>query len=235
MIKGILFDKDGTLLDFNRTWLRPYQQATSYLAHSVGQPALASTLMQTGGYIEATGRWVADSLLASGSNQQILEHWAQQLGQPLDRQRRDVINKIFADAASHYDPVLDDMAGFFRQLRDRNLILGLATMDDEANARGMLQILRLSGFFDFVCGADSGYGVKPDPGMVFAFGQHCNLPPSEIIMVGDSPKDLKMGRNAQVALSLGVLTGAHGPAELAPHADRVLDNIEGLIDLLDVT
>ena len=82
MIKGILFDKDGTLLDFNRTWLRPYQEATRYLAHSVGRPALASTLMQTGGYIEATGRWMADSLLASGSNQQILEHWGQQIGQP---------------------------------------------------------------------------------------------------------------------------------------------------------
>ena len=63
-IKGILFDKDGTLLDFNRSWLAPYLQASEYLANSVGQPELAAQLMEKGGYIAQTDSWISDSLLA---------------------------------------------------------------------------------------------------------------------------------------------------------------------------
>ncbi len=231
-IKGILFDKDGTLLDFNRTWLKPYQQVTQYLAEYMGQPELGDALMRKGGFIPETRGWVSDSLLASGSNEQILELWSRQIGRPIIGEHLEFFKQTFAHAANNYVPALDDLHGFLNGLKRRGIRLGLATMDDEKNARGMLQKLNLNGLFDFVCGADSGHGVKPEPGMIHAFCNTCDLISRQVIMVGDSPKDLTMGRNADVAYSVGVLTGAHDRAGLERYSDYIFENISGLEQIL---
>ncbi len=233
MIKGILFDKDGTLLDFNATWLDAYIQAANHVAESVGRPELTESLLRSGGYDMATGQWGADSLLASGSNQQILESWSDQIGQPLNGSRLSAIQDIFAYAAGNPVPAIQDLREYLLGLKDRGLKNGLATMDDERNAISMIEKLNLVNCFDFVCGADSGYGVKPDPGMVEAFCRHCGLSPGQVIMVGDSPKDINMGVNAGAALSVGVLTGSHNRRELGKHTGTVLENIAELGDLLD--
>ena len=232
IIKGILFDKDGTLLDFNGTWLEPYLKASRYLADCAGDPALADRLMRNGGYIEKTGGWQCDSLLASGSNAQIYEFWADEMGGLMTSNQIDRIREIFSHAASSYVPAVENIGELLQSLRDQGIKLGLATMDDESNARGMLSQLNLTDYFDFICGADSGYGVKPEVGMVSGFCEACGLTPAQILMVGDSPKDLNMGKNAGAALSVGVLTGAHSREELQLIGDVVIENISGLDDLI---
>lgn len=227
-IKGVLFDKDGTLLDFNGTWLEPYRQATEFIAQRIERPEIKESLMTEGGFIPETEGWLSDSLLASASNQQILEFWSEQIGQPIVGENLTHINQIFAHAADHYVPAIEDLHGFLSSLKARDIRLGLATMDDEKNACGMLAKLHLTELFDFVCGADSGHGVKPEPGMVYAFCQSCGLLPKQVIMVGDSPKDLNMGKNAGVAYSIGVLTGAHERTGLEAHGDYIFENITGL-------
>ncbi len=233
MIKGVLFDKDGTLLDFNRTWLGPYRQAANYISAYMAQPELGQSLMRAGGFIAESESWRSDSLLASGSNAQILDFWSGEIGQPIAGDHLSRIKTIFARAANHHVPALDDLPGFLQGLTAQGMVLGVATMDDEENVRGMLASLQLTEYFDFVCGADSGHGVKPEAGMVHAFCSACALSPGNVMMVGDSPKDLHMGRNAGVAYCVGVLTGAHGRGELAQYGDYVFDNISGLQRLLE--
>ena len=232
-VKGILFDKDGTLIDFNRSWLAPYLKATSYLAQSVGRPELADTLMANGGYLKETQSWVPDSLLASGSNQQILDAWSLQIGEPIQGERLETIYAIFSLASDSYVAVIDDMNSFLQSLKRRGIKLGVATMDDVSNAHEMINKLSLSGIFDFVCGANSGFGVKPEPGMVHGFCAQCGLDPNEIMMVGDSPRDLNMGKNAGVKMSVGVLTGAHSEEELRQYGDAVIKNISEIPSLLN--
>ena len=227
-IKGILFDKDGTLLDFNRTWLGPYRRAVEYLQGRFGKIADADMLLARGGFIAEDQTWRADSPLASGSNQEIIEFWKSIIGPTFTDADRRALVSFFTLPPGGYAPVVDDLKSLFAELRQPDLQFGLATMDDEANAHDMLQGLGVEALFDFVCGADSGYGVKPQAGMALAFCRACGLRSDQIIMVGDSPKDLNMGRNAGVALNVGVLTGAHSEADLAPWADLVLDSIVGL-------
>jgi phosphoglycolate phosphatase len=232
MIKGILFDKDGTLLDFNGTWLEPYLQASRYLADCVGDPTLADRLMRNGGYIEKTGGWQCDSLLASGSNEQIYEFWSAEMGGLMTSAQIARVQEIFSHASSSYVPAVENIGKILQALKLQGMKLGLATMDDELNARGMLQQLHITDYFDFICGADSGYGVKPEAGMINGFCAVCDLVPAEVLMVGDSPKDLNMGKNAGAALSVGVLTGAHSREELQMIGDVVIENISGLEALI---
>ncbi|MDD9884139.1 MAG: peptide-methionine (R)-S-oxide reductase MsrB [Gammaproteobacteria bacterium] len=248
-IKGILFDKDGTLVDFNRTWLQPYRRAAAYLQSRFGAAADADELLARGGFVAESNTWRPDSPLASGSNAGIFDCWATVIGAPITGETLRAVEAILKLPPDGYAPAVDDLAGLLVELRacdggggdgdgddddgdtGGGIKFGVATMDIAANAERMLRAAGVAQLFDFVCGADSGYGVKPAPGMARAFCDTCNLAAAQVMVVGDSPKDLAMGENAGAAFSVGVLTGAHTAADLA-RADRVLNSIADLPALL---
>jgi phosphoglycolate phosphatase len=105
-------------------------------------------------------------------------------------------------------------------------------MDGEAAARATIASLGIGDDLAFVCGFDSGYGIKPGPGMAEAFIAEVGVAPEDVVMVGDAVKDLQMGLAAGCGLRVGVLTGAADRAELAPHADHVLASIATLPEVL---
>ena len=77
-IRGVLFDKDGTLIDFFQTWAPAYEQAAHHVAR--GDARLAEHLLTLGGRDPATKRFRPESPLASGTNEQITRLWAAAAG-----------------------------------------------------------------------------------------------------------------------------------------------------------
>lgn len=231
-ITSVLFDKDGTLIDFNRSWLERYREAAQVLVQHTASDAGVDDLLAAGGYVAEHDHWRADSVLASGSNLQILEFWEAQLRTPLTDEIKSRYTAILSAPPASHAVVLDDLPGYCLTLTQRGYQLGVATMDDEADARMMLQQTDCLDVMSFVCGADSGFGLKPDPGMVEAFARHLELPVSSVMMVGDSPRDLKMGRAAGAGATVGVLTGASARIDLEPWADLICDDIGQLLALL---
>ena len=132
---------------------------------------------------------------------------------------------IFGRCPSHHLTRLD-------ALRARGLRLGVATNDAEIPARAHLDAAGVTDRFDFIAGSDSGHGGKPAPGQLLAFCATVGLPPSDVIMVGDSLHDLHAGRAAGMR-SIAVLTGMATEADLAPHATTVLPDIGALPGWLD--
>ena len=70
-INGILFDKDGTLLDYAKSWL-PVNRELARIA-AEGDPELADRLLAACGMDPITGHVVPDSLLAAGNTEEIAE------------------------------------------------------------------------------------------------------------------------------------------------------------------
>jgi phosphoglycolate phosphatase len=225
--RGILFDKDGTLLDFNRTWLPIYLYAANEFA--AGDAALAGQLLSRHGFDPGRQRFAGGSLLAAGNNHQIAEAWAVHLQQPGQSTAISIrLNEIFRDQGALQATPVERLAVTLRRLKQSGMSLGVATADSHQGIINTLQAFDVLQEFDFLAGYDSGHGVKPDAGMVLAFCRQMGLSPAEVVVVGDNRHDIEMGRNAGVGLCIGVLTGTSERGELETIADAVLDDIASL-------
>jgi phosphoglycolate phosphatase len=218
-VKGLCFDKDGTLFDFAATW---EAWAQAFLHRTVqGDVARAAHLGAAIGFDLERGKFAADSIVIAGTPGEIADVLAPHLPEHSRGGLLDILNEEAARApqvaAVPLRPLLE---GF----RAHAIALGVATNDAEGPALAHLGAAGVTDLFDFIAGYDSGFGGKPAPGQLLAFARAMNLPPAHCIMVGDSTHDLHAGRAAGMR-TIAVLTGAASAPTLAPLADVVLNNI----------
>ncbi len=234
-IRGLLFDKDGTLVDFFATWIPAFCQAAEQIAETAGRPEIADHLLAEAGYDRTSGNLEADSMLASGTNRDITECWRAILGDaaPHDMERR--ILETFRETSQDSLVATADLPRLFRYLGGHGYFHGIATNDDTALAELAAQQLGIRDHLAFVCGADGGFGGKPGPGMGLAFCAHTGLAPGEVAMVGDTAADAGMARTAGLGAAIGVLTGVATRGQLEPWFDVVVDSVADLPDLLTGT
>lgn len=230
-IKGVLFDKDGTLFDFHRTWLPILEEAALITAR--GDVSLVPRLMEAGGHDTKTGRIAAGSIIAAGNTPELAQLWLAiapgwEEGELIRR-----LDALFVVEAARRSVPVTDLAALFGLLRGGGLSVGIATNDSAASALATLGHFDLHEIVDFHCGYDSGHGTKPSPGMVHAFCEAVRLAPAEVAVVGDNFHDLEMGLIAGAGLRVGVLTGTSTRSDLEPHAHFVIDSIAQLPALLD--
>jgi phosphoglycolate phosphatase len=229
-IRGVLFDKDGTLIDFFSTWIPAYREAARELA--AGDAALADRLLRIGGYDPATGALEPASPLASGTNAEIAALWA---AEPALRGLADVsrrIRELFHAHATRAPVPITDVAGLFARLKARGLKLGVATSDSTAAAEATLQGFGALHLVDYVAGFDKGSGAKPGAGPVLEFCRAAGIPPPAVAVVGDSRSDLEMAASAGAGLAVGVASGVTPGPELRPYCDVLIASvaeIEGIL------
>ncbi len=232
-LKALLFDKDGTLIDFDATWGPAGYEVMRALAGPDG--AALERLMAVSLFVEAERRFLPASPLVGGSSAEYGPLWAEALGREPGEALYREMDDLFRDWGLRTLTPIGDPAALLAELGGRGYRLGIATNDAEASALAQVEALGLAGLLDFVAGYDSGYGSKPDPGMVTAFARHHGLLPNEVALIGDSVHDLLAARAAG-AVAVAVLTGPSklaARAEIEPHADHVLGSIADLPGWLD--
>ena len=218
-IEALLFDKDGTLFDFYATW--GVWTKTLLMENSNGDLALAARMGAAIGYDLHSGEFASDSMVIFDTPPDIaaalLPFFKGETVETLTDRLNETAAQVPMAEAVPLIPLL-------LELEARGLQLGVATNDGERPARAHLEASGIAGMFDFIVGSDSGFGGKPESGMMDAFADHVGLERGAIAMVGDSVHDLVAGRAAGM-VTVAVLTGVAGHDELAPHADVVLPDI----------
>ncbi|WP_195820772.1 HAD family hydrolase [Roseobacter sp. MH60115] len=221
VVRGALFDKDGTLFDFAATW---EAWAAAFLEGLTSDAQKAAALGKVIGFDYAQRRFQPDSVVIAGTPGEVAETLLPHMPGHSVASLLDFLNEE-AEQAPQVEAV--PLVPFLSGLRQKGLRLGVATNDAEAPARTHLARAGVTGFFDFIAGFDSGHGGKPAPGQLLAFAEAVDLPVEQIVMVGDSTHDLQAGRAAGMRC-VGVLTGLADRDVLAPHADAVFDDISAL-------
>lgn len=232
-IRGVLFDKDGTLIDFMATWRGLVEGLIGDLAG--GDRPLARTLGHAIGFDDATGLFLPGSPVVAGSTGEVAALLAALLPRGDAASIEAEANRRAAAAGAGDEAGLAPTPGLgaaLARLDAMGVRLGIATHDSEAAARAHAAALGLAPPIAFFAGYDSGFGLKPGPGMPRAFCKAFGLSPGEVVMVGDSVHDLGAARSAGLAASVGLLTGPAGEAELRPFADIVLPSVADLPEWL---
>lgn len=233
-IKGALFDKDGTLIDFTATWRGLVEDMIA--DYAPGDERLGDALGQAIGFDRRTGLFLPGSPIVADTTDVVARLMADLLpGRSAAEIEADANRRAAGvgagDGVAGVAPV-PGLRAALERLAALGVARGVATHDSERAAHAHLEQLGVTDLFSFVSGYDSGWGLKPGPGMPNAFAAAAGIAAADLVMVGDSVHDLEAGRAAGAAASVAVLTGPATEAELAPHADIVLPSVADLPDYL---
>ncbi len=229
-IRGVLFDKDGTLIDVNGTWVPVYRQMLCEQFNI--SAAEAEAMMAPAGYEGATETFAANSILASGTTRQLVEIWWPGLDEASMLEKLHMIDVDYAPLAKMLLKPLMPLAPLLQELKAMSLKIGVATNDSHYSAINHMQHLEVMELFDDIIAADTVSVPKPSGDMVRKFAAAHGLAAHEIAMVGDNAHDMHEARNGGAGLAIAVLSGNADHHEIAYLADHTLSSIAELPKLL---
>ena len=231
-VELVIFDKDGTLIEFHAMWSGWAADLAQALVRATGLPAIEDDLFAALGYDAATGRAIAGGRLAATPMARLRELTGSLL---IERGLTpEAAETTLAEAWHAPDPValarpVTDLRRLLSTIRAGGRRVAVATTDDRAPTEATLEALGIADLVDATVCADDGVPPKPAPEMVLRVCETLEVAPNRAIVLGDSVADLAMGRAAGVARCYGVLTGVGTRDDLGPLADEVLASVEDLI------
>jgi phosphoglycolate phosphatase len=232
----IVFDKDGTLVDFDLLWAGKLVHAVeSVLAAAPGLPALRARLFATLG-IHSDGRSVipesplAVSTLAKlGMATTVVLYQNGVSWHEAERLSRDIFMPAIEVLPRPQDiRPIGDVSGLLLRLNAHGFRLAVFTSDDRNATVATLPVLGIADLVQtMVCGNDAIPG-KPSGAGLLHLASHFSIRPEAILMVGDSMTDMTSAQDAAVGWRVGVLSGTGHRDGLARIAHHVVDDIHAL-------
>jgi phosphoglycolate phosphatase len=229
-IRAILFDKDGTLIDVNATWIPIYREMLMDVFST--DLAGAEALMAKAGYDKATDRFRPGSILAGGTTRQLVDT----LWPGIDEQGAAGKVRLLDHGYTHLvrdrlTPLMP-LEPIFTELRAMGLKLGIGTNDSHVSAKAQMAEVGVIEHFEGIIAADTVAVPKPSGNMIRSFAEITGLKPSAIAMVGDNHHDMEEARNGGAGLAIAVLSGNAAHEDIAHLADHTLASIAELPALL---
>lgn len=226
----VVFDKDGTLLDFHAMWGGWALELGDRLDGATRRP-VAGDVFAAIGFDPTTGRVRPGAPLAIATMREIRElvaavirRWCPNVAAA----RRAVDTAWFTP-----DPVaaalpIADLGALFGAIVRSGRVVAIATTDDRAPTDASLRALGVRHHIAAMACGDDGIGVKPDPGMLLGLCEAVRIPPGRTAVIGDTLADLRMARSAGARRTIGVLSGIDDADTLRPFADVLLPSIADL-------
>lgn len=228
--RALLFDKDGTIINFRLMWLGWCREVVRALS-AYYSAAAAERSLSVWGVDLALGRIEAEGLLAAGSTTELVESLTPRLpqGEEKEAETRRRVEEAMAEAYSAVEEKrlirpIEGVPAVIEALHRRGYLLAVVTTDDTAKARQNMEMLNLGRYFKVVLGCDKVEKCKPAPDLALEACRLLGIEPAEAAVIGDTSADMKMGRAAGVGCCIGVASGVTTPKSLANYADIVLES-----------
>ena len=236
-IKGILFDKDGTLLDFEALWVKVvYITVCELLEHFSVSEEYADTMMKSIGV--ENGCASIESVFCCGA----YDDTAKTLYDCFCKYKAGISYEEFKEFTEgamaknfpkgEVKPVSQNLPLVLSSLKNEGITIGVVTNDDRSSTEKCLSELGISNYFDFLSTYDNALPAKPQPARLWDFCDRYGFKPSEVIMVGDTVNDMQFAKNAG-ATAVGISADSGNRMILERKADYVIENISELFSFID--
>jgi len=234
----VVFDKDGTLIDFEFMWGQLAQAWAEAIALGPDPEPIRRDLYQAWGYSPQHHRILPDSPLATATTSQVLSIAAAVLYRHglrwLEAEER--VRQASEHTRARPELALPrlvrpagDVVGLFNCLRSAGARIAIVTTDERAGTLETLDLLGVSHLVDCAVCGDDGIPGKPAPDMLLVACKRLGVQPANTAVVGDTEADLLMAQRGGAGLKLAVLTGAGNSAVLERLADAVIPSIDSII------
>src|SRR5215207_6193267 len=207
--QAIIFDKDGTLIDFDAMWGNWTLQLADRLQATV-KPDIRPALCKSYGYDIARRKILPDGKLTCTPMWRLREL----LVDVLESRGISTTEALCAVEKAWYvpDPVtlakpFTDTHKLFTNIHKLGIKIAIATTDNRAPTEAMLEAFGVTNLVTTMVCADDNIKVKPAPDMVTTICARMSVDPCSVIIVGDTVADLQMARSAGAGYVIGVLSG----------------------------
>jgi phosphoglycolate phosphatase len=197
VLKAVVFDLDGTLVDTPRVIVETFLAALAHCGRSGPTPAA----------IRAT---IGLPLTVAFSGLLGLEDDSADVRSALEEYRRLWRENVIPRSA---DLLFPGVAEGVAALRQDGLRLGVATSKVQSGAVAQLEVAGIARHFDVIAGYDAVSRPKPEPDLALYVLQRLGIAAADAVAVGDTTHDLLMARAAGLR-RIAVTYGAHDEATL---------------------
>jgi len=172
MIKAVLLDMDGTIVDAFPPIIRALNQ--TFIEYGLPQMSAKEVKRHTG-----KGDCSMKALFGDRREEAAARF--------LEIHDEDYLEQI---------KPLTGAETLFRWLQDNSIPTAIVTSKSQMRAEAQLDALNWTKYFDAVIGKMEGRPEKPDPGPVLLACQELNIDPQYTVMVGDGIADMKSATQA---------------------------------------
>lgn len=229
MLKGIIFDKDGTLVELGNSWDQPTIEVVNILLEETDLTENEKKAFKLSIGVTDTAI-LSNSTVAAGS----IEDQAKAISLVLPLSVAEISERIESYFMDYFKgrqdpiPVIDGVVESLEILKDQGYFLGVVTNDNQKLTDMMLTRAGLISYFDFIGNADQ-YGSKPESSAFDVIHANHGIPPHELVYVGDSSVDMEFGAKTKAAIGLA-LEDEH--LDHLKEADYIIRSFTELIPLL---
>lgn len=231
MIKGILFDKDGTLVDFNSLWLESTYELITYIARKHADVYSTEKNKEIASLLGLLDNQIDEhSVLASMTSQDIAKIIADNLHANVEQIHEEINDFYYAYILKNKDKIrgIGNLLVLLKQLKNEGLIIGIVTADNLDITKLTLSVLEIEPYVDFIATADL-YEKKPNKEAMLAFCEKFSLQEDEVIHVGDTLIDMKFSKHGK--FGVGVLSGVGTEQTLEKYTPYIIESVHSLINL----
>lgn len=235
-IKGIIFDKDGTLIDFDEFWISLSVCALKDILKNLKREDIPiEDFMEVFGVRD--GVTDIDGILCKGTYEEmgiavqgVLEkHGCDMAAEEIIKSVLDSYNRNAEEGI--VKPTCENIREVLCGLKDRGIKVAVVTTDNSKLTEMCLKKLGVYDLFDKIYTDDGKTPVKPDPYCANAFANFAGIDKSELLMVGDTMTDVRFAKNAGIKV-LAVGKKAESRDILAPFADFVKPDISYIPEVI---
>ena len=226
-MEWILFDKDGTLIEFDHSWEKIGVRLVNSFLETFPVANKEATLRKLGVVKDTIS---PDSVMGSGSLDEIVHAFNDESGKDVSQWTRDT-SQALVDSREPENNWIDGVYDMIQSLRYEGYKIGIVTSDSEKGMTQFLEETHSKDAFDLVISTEAHAAEKPNPEVLKPLFDHYDVKPEDVAIVGDTNNDMKTKVNAKLGLAIGVLSGIAKKEELVD-ADYVIETAVSVPEVL---